>query len=105
MVSAGESGLSAETKEKIKTINKPVHIQVFITPTCPYCPGAVILGHKVAFENDLITADMIEATEFPYLSNKYNVFAVPKIVINEDVQFEGALPEPVYVENVLKASS
>ncbi len=105
MVSSGESGLSNETKEKIKEIKKTVHIQVFITPTCPYCPGAVIMGHKLAFENEFITADMVEATEFPDLSDKYGVYAVPKIIINEEIQFEGALPEPLYIENVLKVNT
>ncbi len=33
MVSTGESGLSENTKEQINTINTPVHIQVFVTPT------------------------------------------------------------------------
>jgi glutaredoxin-like protein len=33
MVSHGDSGLSAESKKLLKEINKPVHIQVFVTPT------------------------------------------------------------------------
>ena len=32
-VSTGESGLSDKTKALVKTINTPVHIQVFATPT------------------------------------------------------------------------
>ncbi len=92
--------LSEETKVRLKAISKPVHIQVFVTPTCPYCPRAVRLAHQFAMENPLIQADMVEATEFPQLSNRYNVMAVPKIVINENVSFEGALPEPQYLEQI-----
>jgi len=33
LVSAGESGLSAATKEMVARLKEPVHIQVFITPT------------------------------------------------------------------------
>ncbi len=102
MVSEEESELTDDTKNKIKKIKKPVHIQVFITPTCPYCPRAVILGHKLAFENEFIVADMVEAIEFPELSQKYDVQAVPKIVINDEVEFEGALPEQMYVDNLMK---
>ena len=85
-------------------MDKPVHIQVFITPTCPYCSRAVQLAHKLALENDFIVADMIEAIEFPHLSNRYQVQAVPKADINEKVQFEGALPEPAFVDYVLAAT-
>jgi len=104
MVSARDSGLSADSKRKIGTVNKPMHIQVFITPTCPYCPRAVQLAHRLAVENDHIVADMIEAIEFPHLSNRYRVQAVPKVDINEKVQFEGALPEPAFVDQVLAAA-
>lgn len=101
MVSTGKTQLSEEVIEKVKQIDKPVHIQIFVTPTCPYCPPAVLMGHALALLNDNITADMIEATEFPHLVNKYNVRGVPRIVINEDHHFEGALPEQQYVDEVL----
>ena len=53
--------------------------------------------------NSHIKAESIEATEYPDLSQKYNVYGVPKSVINEDVQFEGAVPEAVFVKNLMKA--
>jgi len=101
IVSARDSGLSSESKESLEKITEPVHIQVFVTPTCPYCPGAVKLAHKLALENDVITADMIESAEFPHLANKYNVFGVPKTIVNEKNQFEGALPESAFVSQVM----
>ncbi len=104
IVSQGDSGLSADSKRRLKLVDKPVHIQIFITPTCPYCSRAVQLAHKLALENEHIVADMVEAIEFPYLSNRYQVQAVPKVDINERVQFEGALPEPAFVDYVLAAT-
>ena len=59
----------------------------------------------MAVASDRITAIAIEATEFPELSRAYRVMAVPKIVINDRVQFEGALPEPQFLEAVLRAAS
>ncbi len=103
MVSAGESGLSQETKEAVASINVPVHLQVFVTPTCPYCPRAVRLAHQLALESDLITADMVEAIEFPHLANKYDVMGVPRTVINEEVHIEGAVPEPTLLKQLLRA--
>ncbi len=102
-VSRGTTDLSDETKKKLKTIDKPIHIQVFVTPTCPYCPSAVRTAHKLAIECDYIRGDMIESSEFPHLANKYGVYAVPKVVINENISFEGALPEKSYLEYVLSA--
>jgi glutaredoxin-like protein len=105
MVGSGQPALSSHAVAKIRDINKPVRLQVFVTPTCPYCPAAVVTAHQLAMANPMITSDMVEATEFPHLSMKYNVRGVPRVVINEENQFEGALPEEAYVEKVLEAVS
>jgi glutaredoxin-like protein len=102
-VSNGESGLQPKTKETVAEISEPVHLQVFITPTCPYCPQAVRLAHKLAIESDLIKADMVEAIEFPHLSNKYHVYGVPRTVINETVHQEGAVPESMLLTKLQEA--
>lgn len=102
-VSRGTSGLSAKSKERIQVVTAPLHIQVFVTPTCPYCPSAVRMAHQLAIENDRITADMVEATEFPHLAVKYSVRGVPKTVVNEETHMEGSLPEAAFVDGVLSA--
>jgi glutaredoxin-like protein len=105
MVSQGESGLSEATKAQVAVLTKPVHLQVFVTPTCPYCPRAVRLAHQLAVESDLIRADMVEAIEFPHLSMKYQVQGVPRTVINETVHIEGAVPEPMLMARFKEAVS
>jgi len=103
-ISARKVTLKPENLEKVKKIDKPISIQVFVTPTCPYCPSAVRIAHKLAMANPNITGEGIEATEFPLLSQKYYVMGVPKTVINGGkVQFEGAYPEDNFVEKVLEA--
>lgn len=92
--------LSEKTIEFVKNINKTIHIQVFVTPTCPYCPRAVLLAHQLALINENIRADMIEATEFPELSNHYKVYGVPKTIINDKVSIEGAVPESVFIQKL-----
>lgn len=101
MVSKRDSGLSAGSKQKLAAIKEPVHLQVFVTPTCPYCPQAVITAHQIAFENENVVADMVEATEFPQLSQRYNVMGVPKTVINDANSVDGAVPEEHFVDHVL----
>jgi glutaredoxin-like protein len=92
-ISRAETELSQETRKQLSAFKRPVHIQVFATPTCPYCPGAVSLAHQFAMENPNIRADMIEINEFPQLAIKYNVMGVPKTVINETVEIVGSQPE------------
>ncbi len=103
MVSHRESGLSSETKALLHDLSEPLHLQVFVTPTCPYCPRAVRLAHMMAMESDLVKGDMVEAIEFPYLSNKYQVMGVPRTVINEDTYIEGAAPEQMLMDKVREA--
>ncbi len=96
--------LSPKGKDMIKAIDKPVHIQVFVTPTCPYCPRAVRLAHAAAMLNEHVTADMIESMEFQELAMKYRVMGVPKLVFNETVTIEGAPPEPMFLQKLTQSA-
>lgn len=103
MVSTGNSGLDPQLEDLVKGIKEPVHLQVFVTLTCPYCPRMVHVVHQFAFVNENIRADMVEAQEFSQLVQRYNVTAVPKTTINEVHSFEGALPAGAAYLEVLKA--
>jgi len=100
VVSTGEHNLHEETKKYLDSLKKEVHLQVFVTPTCPYCPGAVILAHRMAYYCSKVQADMVEATEFPELAIKYNVMGVPRTVINETQFLEGSAPENMLIEKI-----
>jgi len=102
-VAAGKPELTEETLATLAEVTEPVHIQVFVTPTCPYCPGSVVLAHHLAVASPLVRADMVEATEFPQLAIKYQVMGVPRTVINETVHIEGAAPEPMVLEKLQEA--
>ncbi|GIV80046.1 thioredoxin family protein [Litorilinea aerophila] len=103
MVSRRESGLSEATRQKLAQLTEPLHLQVFVTPTCPYCPRAVRLAHMMALESDLVKADMVEAIEFPHLSARYNVMGVPRTVINDKEFIEGAVPEAMLMARIQEA--
>jgi glutaredoxin-like protein len=104
-VSTGKTDLLEETKKKLKDIKKTVHIQVFVTLTCPYCPMVAGLAYKFAVENDMVKADVVEVSEFPHLGHKYGIMGVPKTVINEKTEFVGALPEDLFLEHIILATS
>lgn len=103
MVARGETGLTSASKQQLAQLAQPVHLQVFVTPTCPYCPQAVRLAHQLAVESDLVQADMVEAVEFPHLAFKYQVQGVPRTVINDREHIEGAAPEPMVMEKLMAA--
>ncbi|MFH1524841.1 MAG: thioredoxin family protein [Chloroflexota bacterium] len=108
LISSRDSGLSPATREFLKGLIKPVQLQVFVTPTCPYCPQAVVLAHRMALENPLVQAEMVEAMEFPELSNRHNVSGVPHTVINDGAgNVVGAVPEAdliAGIQNALQAA-
>src|SRR4030042_3490938 len=104
LASGGKTDLSDETKQKVREISVPVHIQVFVTLTCPHCSAAATTAYQFAVENDLIKAEVIDANEFPQLAIKYGVMGVPKVVMNEKIEFVGAVPENMFLEQMLLAA-
>jgi glutaredoxin len=88
----------------LKDLDKPVNMYVFVTPTCPYCPQAVILAHQMALESPMVESEMIEATEFPELSMRFNVSGVPQTTINEGSgTVVGAVPAGNLMAEILRA--
>ena len=57
----------------------------------------------MAVESERVTADVIEASEFPDLSQAYAVSGVPKTVINDRHEILGARPESAFLAEVLRA--
>jgi glutaredoxin-like protein len=99
-----DSGLSEQARTLVADhVTTPLDIRVFVTPTCPHCPRAVTLAHRLAVETPLIRASCIEATEFMDLSRRFNVTGVPKTVVNESIEILGALPEDQFVRMVVGA--
>jgi glutaredoxin-like protein len=104
-VARGSTSLAVATKAALEGLAKDVHIRVFVTPSCPFCPRAAQLAHQMAVESGRVTADVVEAQEFPELAQRYNVQGVPKIVVNETVEFVGAQPEASFLDHVLRAAA
>jgi glutaredoxin-like protein len=101
MACRGTVDLSSETREALRHLSAPLHLQVFVTPMCPYCPRAVLLAHKMAIASDWVTADAIDATEFHELADRYQVHGVPRTVANDTVHVEGAVPEAMLMAELL----
>lgn len=102
-VSRRDSDLPGDVLSALARIQKPVHIQVLVSPTCPYCAHAVRTAHRFAIASDQVSADMVELSEFPHISVKYEVQGVPKVVINEQHSFTGSKKEDDFADFILKA--
>ncbi len=101
-ISRGVSPLSMATRKKLRQVNKPVHIQLFVSPTCTISPGQTRLAHAMALECPNITADVIEIQEFPALAQTYAVRSVPLIIINEHYRLAEGVTEAELLEKVLE---
>ena len=102
-IGSGNTNFGDELVNFAKSLDKNVNLKVFVTTSCPYCPRAVRTAHKLAMLTDKVRGEMIEAQEFPVLSNTYSVSAVPRVVINENTYFEGALPDAQYIDKIKEA--
>lgn len=104
LVSSRDSGLDAQTRSFLAELQEPVLLQVFVTPTCPYCPQAVVLAHQMALESPMVEAEMVEAMEFPELSDRHHVSGVPQTTINDGaVHVVGAVPEVQLMAEIRRA--
>ncbi len=100
-ISKNEAKVAPKTLEIIKKL-KNVKAKIFVTPTCPYCPMPARTLHKFAILNESFHAYIYEVTEFPELAEKYDVYAVPKIIINNKYEIIGALSELKLAEEIYK---
>lgn len=99
LVSTGRTGLRPEMEAMVRQIKRPVHLQVFVTLTCPFCPRMVQMAHRFAYLNDMVRSDMVDSAEFPDLARSFQVKKVPRTVINDATAFDGAVPPAnLYIE-------
>ncbi len=103
MISTGKDGLPEYVKGEIEKLNKSINIKTFVTPSCPYCPKMVYTTYQFAMVNEFIEAEAWESLEFPDVSAYYGVYAVPKIVINDKISWEGLVPPEYLIEKIREA--
>ncbi len=108
-ISEGDSGLEPTTGEQLETLENEVHIEVVVTPSCPYCPYAALLANMFAYEaykrgNPKVIADTVEAYENSDIADKYGVTSVPAIAINGKMAFVGVPYEEDFINYIVAAA-
>lgn len=81
--------LDKPTLKDIGKIKKPVDIRVCVSLACHHCAQLVASAQRVAWENPLVTAHMIDANLYPGLVEKYQIQRVPLTVLNGEQTVPG----------------
>ncbi len=108
-ISEDDSGLEESTKRALAALKNPVYIETIVTPSCPYCPYAVLLANMFAFESwkqgsKKVISDTVEAYENPDIADKYGVMSVPAIALNGVLAFVGVPYEEDFINYIIAAS-
>jgi glutaredoxin-like protein len=96
--------LGPETAKHLKKLRDKTSIVVYVTPTCPYCPGVVRAAYRLALASAQVRAAAVEINEFPRLAQQLGVRAVPFTVINDRAAFPGAVDEATLAELAVQAA-
>jgi glutaredoxin-like protein len=99
-MSSASFGFDDSVKARLDKLDRKVNIKVFVTLSCPHCPGAVSKAHRLAMSHPMIEGEMIEAQTFNELSNKFNVSGVPKIIIDDTRELVGNQPIEAFLKEI-----
>ncbi|NPA52061.1 MAG: glutaredoxin [Aquificae bacterium] len=103
MVSTKNHKISPRIEELVKQVDKDIEIKVFTTSSCGFCAPAIKIAYSFALVNSFIKTVVIDSYTFPHIAMKYNVVTVPKIVINNKVEFFGAKEDNEFFGYILQA--
>ncbi len=97
---------SDSESSRLDELQESRHIQVVVSPSCPYCPQQALNAiSAVLLRPDLVSAEIIEMYENPDITDKYHVITVPFTIINENPIGSGLKPADVFIEELFNLSS
>jgi alkyl hydroperoxide reductase subunit AhpF len=92
--------LSEETRAWLDGLDRDLHIQLFVSPTCPHCPPMVNLAHRLSLCSGRVFAAAVNVCEFPFLAIKHKVESIPFAVVNGIAVSNEALSEKAFVDKL-----
>lgn len=66
----------------IRSIDKPCHLKIFVTPSCELCQQLVISAVRIATLHPLIQVDIYNIEWYPEYKKEYEINGVPAFLIN-----------------------
>lgn len=102
MASTGKVLLSETSLKRLREIDSERLIQVFVSPTCPYCPQQVAHAVSAAIaKRDLVSVEIIEIYENRDISEKLGIVSVPQTFINGVLTAPGFVPEEFFIDSLI----
>jgi glutaredoxin-like protein len=102
--SSPPSGLQAATLKQLRKLRDDVSLQVFVTPACSHSPGVARTAFRVGLNSPHVSVEVIEAVEFPALTQRLGVQATPAALIGGKVLVTGSLDEAALVSALLRVA-
>jgi alkyl hydroperoxide reductase subunit AhpF len=99
------SSLAPASLAALDALEFDIALEVYVTPTCPHCPPAVLMAYRCALASSRVAAAAVEATEFAAAADRHGVVSVPATVANGRLAWVGALPEAVFVQRLRLAAA
>jgi hypothetical protein len=87
-----DSAPRAEWTSALTALEKPATLHVFVTSTCPHCPGAVRSSIRLSLANSRISTSIIDALAYPDLAKRFRAQSVPLTVLDGGLSWTGVVP-------------
>lgn len=82
--------ISRSNCKKINKLTKKVNIKVCVSLACHHCPGVVNASQQIAILNPNVEAEMLDASLYKGLQEKYGIKRVPFMIINDEETHMGS---------------
>jgi hypothetical protein len=103
LASTGEPGLPAGALSRLSAVKRPVELRIFVRPDSEPCRRAALVGAGLATASALVRTEVVNHLDFPVMSKRYKVGAVPRTVVNGRAEIDGARGAEDFVDRVLGA--
>lgn len=108
MKSTANSGIGELISKVLSKLINKVQLKTIITSQCTICPLAVRISNSFSLESALkgyntIEHEIIDASEHANYVSEFDVSAVPLILINDQVAFNGMPDVDRYVRKIVEA--
>ena len=104
-MSRNVSGLNNDSRRKLRQVNRPVHLQVLVTPEDQHSAEVAHVAFVMTRENHHISAEAVQLRDFPSLARSLGIQGVPTVLVNELYRLTGPVREAALVEQVLLAGA
>lgn len=102
--SRGEVPLEQDAARQLKRLKSGLRLRLMVTPPCQFSSKQIGVVTKLALASKRITLDIIEVTQFPDLIHRYDLVAVPSLVIEDKAVIPGTIDEAPLLDLLLRVA-